>query len=89
MLIIWKLLTNRSPKPSEEEELPENNIFIKTTTGYTRNLERISVHKGSRMLGVWQAGFFQMDTDLENKHGATLKFGCAVVVCPLKSMKYS
>eukprot|EP00957_Ditylum_brightwellii_P177633 13530241-Ditylum_brightwellii.AAC.1 len=55
MLIIWTFLANDRLKLMEEEELPPNDILIKTTTGYTTKLDRISVHKGSRMLGVWQA----------------------------------
>eukprot|EP00957_Ditylum_brightwellii_P079451 6042101-Ditylum_brightwellii.AAC.1 len=68
----------------EEEDLPPNDILIKTTTGYTSNLDHISVHKGSRMLGIHQAGSFQMKTEFEHKQGITFKFGCAIVVCPLQ-----
>eukprot|EP00957_Ditylum_brightwellii_P132301 10087928-Ditylum_brightwellii.AAC.2 len=63
----------------EEEELPPNNILIKTTTGYTTKLDRISVYKGSRMLGARQAGSLQRNTEFEHKHGITFKFGCAIV----------
>eukprot|EP00957_Ditylum_brightwellii_P196429 14966067-Ditylum_brightwellii.AAC.1 len=83
MLIIWTFLANGPPKLMEEEDLPLNNILIKTTTGYTTKLDRISVHKGSRMLGIRQADSLQMDTEFEHKQGTTLKFGCAIVVCPL------
>eukprot|EP00957_Ditylum_brightwellii_P201557 15326220-Ditylum_brightwellii.AAC.2 len=36
------------------------------------------------MLGVCQAGSLQMDTELEHELGVTLKFRCAIAVCPLK-----
>eukprot|EP00957_Ditylum_brightwellii_P083826 6371694-Ditylum_brightwellii.AAC.1 len=78
MLIIWTFMANDRPKLMEEHNLPPNNILIKTTTGYTTQLDRILGHKGSRMMNVRQAGSLQMDTEFEHKQGITFKFGCAI-----------
>eukprot|EP00957_Ditylum_brightwellii_P076614 5823028-Ditylum_brightwellii.AAC.1 len=67
MLIIWTFMVNGQPKLMEEHKLPPNDILMKTKTGYTTQLDRISVHKGSRMLGVRQTGSLQMETEFEHK----------------------
>eukprot|EP00957_Ditylum_brightwellii_P026029 1968105-Ditylum_brightwellii.AAC.1 len=77
-------MANGWPKLMEEQDLPQNDILIKTTTGHTTQLDCISVHNGSRMLGVRQAGSLQMETEFDYKKGITLKFGCAILVCPLR-----
>eukprot|EP00957_Ditylum_brightwellii_P074200 5637673-Ditylum_brightwellii.AAC.1 len=60
-------MANGRPKLMEEQDLPPNDFLIKTTIGHTTQLDRLSVHKGSRMLGVHQVGSLQMETKFEHK----------------------
>eukprot|EP00957_Ditylum_brightwellii_P198617 15137875-Ditylum_brightwellii.AAC.1 len=60
-------MANGWPKLKEEQDLPPNDTLIKTTTGHTTQLDRILVHKGSRMLGIHQAGSLRMEMEFEHK----------------------
>eukprot|EP00957_Ditylum_brightwellii_P209671 15362734-Ditylum_brightwellii.AAC.1 len=60
-------MADGQPNLKEEQDLPPNDILIKTTTRHTTKLDHILVHKGSRMLGVCQAGSLQMETAFEHK----------------------
>eukprot|EP00978_Attheya_sp_CCMP212_P037047 scaffold172156_cov63-Attheya_sp.AAC.2 len=88
-MMIWQFDRTGKPSLKPTEDIVPNTVRVKTQSGETAKIKRVSEKEAICMLGVQKAGNLPEEREFKHLLQKTQKFACAILACPVKAHEKS